>query len=51
MSPIFCTIHYKEGIVFGYNESYTFDGEIVQGNKKFVFTYNFSYYIRNNKLF
>lgn len=33
-------IHYKEGTVFGYNESYTFDGEIVQGNTKLILAYN-----------
>ncbi|XP_026821267.1 mucolipin-3-like [Rhopalosiphum maidis] len=30
VDPIFCTVHYKEGSVFGFNESYTFDGEIIQ---------------------
>jgi len=32
VDPTFCTVHYKEGSVFGFNESYTFDGEIIQGN-------------------
>lgn len=28
----FCLVNYKEGTVFGFNESYTYDGEIIQGN-------------------
>ncbi|XP_050430814.1 mucolipin-3-like isoform X2 [Adelges cooleyi] len=28
--PLLCTLHYKEGMIFGFNESYAFDGEIVQ---------------------
>lgn len=32
VSPLFCLIHYKEGEVFGFNESYSFDGEIQQRN-------------------
>lgn len=32
VDPTFCTVHYKEGSAFGFNESYTFDGEIIQGN-------------------
>jgi len=32
VSPIFCFVHYEGGTIFGFNESYTFDGEIIQGN-------------------
>ncbi|XP_025410223.1 mucolipin-3-like isoform X2 [Sipha flava] len=42
--PSFCTVHYKDGTVFGFNESYTFDGEIIQECLNIPITDN----VRNN---
>lgn len=36
VDPLFCMVHYKDGTVYGFNESYTFDGEIIQGICKYV---------------
>lgn len=53
MSPLFCMVHFKEGTSFGFNESYTFDGEIVQGIQNINFRINVicRYLIKSNLLF